>query len=193
MSAKAGGFLSGVTSANCNASIQFMVPPGTLSPSNSNAAMVLELAPSMPVSDTYTSFVFDGAATPIGIYNGGSQALFTQYISKISSIQVQYQFNGGPDIGNDYFGYDADNTGMIDNIKVVELVPATPPLSVAVVGNQVKVSWSDPASGGTAKLQSSVSVAGPYLDVAGASSGTASPYTVPSGSTQKFFRTQWVQ
>lgn len=193
MSTKGGGFIPGVVSANGNASIQFMVPPGTLTPSNAADAMVLELSPSVTLSGDYTSFVFDGAATPIGIYNGGSQAMFTQYISKISSIKVQYQFNGGPDIGNDYFGYDADNTAIIDNIKIVELVPSTPPLSVSLVGSQIRISWSDPASGGTAKLQSSTNASGPYLDVAGAASGSASPYTVPSGNPIKFFRTQWVQ
>jgi len=52
--------------------------------------------------------------------------------------------------------------------------------------------WADPTTGGLAKLQSATSVAGPYLDVPGAGSAMASPYTVPPGSQQKFYRTVWV-
>jgi hypothetical protein len=98
---------------------------------------------------------------------------------------------GSPDIGGQ-FGYGSDTTIEIDNIKVVQLVPATPPVSVLEANGQVKVVWSDPGTGGTAQLQSSTNVSGPYLDVAGAEAGTASPYVVPTGNRQQYFRTVWV-
>jgi len=190
--AEAGGLLDGVTQTPGNVGIQFLVPPGTLTPSNANSAVVLELTPNITLSSNFTSFVFDGATSPIGLYNGGSQAMFDQYVSQVSLIQVQAQFNGSPDIGT-LFGYDADNTMTVDNIKVVELVQGIAPLSIVKTNGQIKVYWSDPINNdGTAKLQSSTNVAGPYFDVSGAASGAASPYIVPAGPSQKFFRTQWV-
>ena len=38
------------------------------------------------MSSNFTSFVFDGAALPIGIYNGGSQAMFDQYVSQVNLV-----------------------------------------------------------------------------------------------------------
>jgi hypothetical protein len=58
--------------------------------------------------------------------------------------------------------------------------------------NQMEVVWADPATGGTAQLQTSTNVAGPYVNVSGAASGAASPYVIPSGPAQQFFRTVWV-
>ncbi len=191
-SAKVGGLLDGVTQAPGNASIQFLVPPGTLTPSNATPAVVLELAPNITLSSNFTAFVFDGATSPIGLYNGGSQTMFDQYVSQVTLIQVQAQFNGGPDIGT-LFSYDADNTMTVDNIKVVELAQGIAPLSIVNTNGQIKVYWSDPVNNdGTAKLQSSTNVAGPYLDVPGAASGAASPYVVPVGTPPRFFRSQWV-
>ncbi len=118
--------------------------------------------------------------------------MFNQYVSRVNLFQVQAQFNGGPDIGT-IFGYDADNTMTVDNIKVVELAQGIAPLSILKTNGQIQLSWSDPINNdGTAKLQSSTNVAGPYLDVSGAASGADSPYTVPAGTPPKFFRTQWV-
>src|SRR5439155_10210352 len=137
---------------------QFLVPPGTLMPSNAANAVVLELAPNVTLSSNYTAFVFDGATTPIGLYNGGSQAMFNQYASQVSLIQVQAQFNGGPDIGT-VCGYDADNTMTVDNVKVMELVQGIAPLSIVHTNNQIKVYWSDPVNNdGTAKLLSATNV-----------------------------------
>ncbi|HSU54013.1 MAG TPA: hypothetical protein VLT36_08160 [Candidatus Dormibacteraeota bacterium] len=191
--AKGGGFVDGVNQADANASIQFLVPPGTLTPSNANEAMILELAPRISLSSNYNAFVFDGASVPIGVFNGGSQSMFNQYISQVNLIQVQAQFNGGPDLGT-AFGYDADNTMAMDDIKVVEIVQGIAPLSIVNSNGQIKVFWSDPLNGnGTAKLQSATNVTGPYVDVAGATSAAAgSPYTVPQGSSQHFFRAKWV-
>jgi hypothetical protein len=191
VTAKGAGFLPGVTSASGVMGIQFMVPPGTLMPSNAAPAVVLELAPTLTLTSNYQAFVFDGATSPIGIYSGGSQAMFNQYYTNVNAIQVQAQFNGSPDLGS-IFGYDGNNAMFFDNIKVVELVPGFPPVSITRTGTQIKVYWTDPATGGTAKLQSATSLLGPWTDVLGAASGSASPYTVPSGSSQLFFRSAWV-
>jgi hypothetical protein len=192
LTAKAGGFLDGITQVSGVVGIQFCVPDGTLTASNGSPDIVLELAPTLFLTTNYQSFVFDGQTSPVGIYNGGSLAQFSQYLSQVSTVQVQVQI--AADAGNPpvIFGYDRGNTITIDNIKVVELVPATPPLSVTVTNKQVQVFWADPGTGGTAKLQSSTNAAGPYLDVAGSTSGAASPYTVPAGGHAQFFRTIWV-
>jgi hypothetical protein len=192
VSAKADG-LADNASTNIPAvmDLLFYVPAGAETPSNATATVVLDLAPSLTLTTNWRSFVFDGASSPIGVNNGGSQALFDKYISQVNALQVQVATQGSPDIGGQ-FGYGSDTTIEIDNIKVVQLVPATPPVSVLEANGQVKVVWSDPGTGGTAQLQSSTNVSGPYLDVAGAEAGTASPYVVPTGNRQQYFRTVWV-
>ena len=100
--------------------------------------------------------------------------------------------DGTPDVGL-WFDYSTNATVAIDNVSFVELVSELPNLTVAHT-NGVQIFWSDPPAGtGTAQLQSATNVAGPYFDVAGASSAaTASPYNVPGGSMQLFFRTVWI-
>jgi hypothetical protein len=193
VSAKAGG-LAEDASTNISAvmDLLFYVPAGSESPSNASPAVVLDLAPALTLTTNWQSFVFDGSTCPIGVNNGGSQALFDQYISDVNQIQVQVATQGAPDIGAQ-FGYGTNTTIDISNIKVVELVPGLAPLTVVLSGHQVQVIWTDPATGGTAQLQSSTNVAGPYLNVAGAASAAAaSPYTVPSGSQQQYFRAVWI-
>ena len=191
LSAKVGGTSAGVTSVPGVADLLFYVPAGTLTPANAQPAVVFDLNPTMVFSNTWQSYEFDGSAMPIGVNNGGSQALFNQYVSKVNQMQVQVDPQGSPDLGA-VFGYDNNNTVDIDNIKVVELVPGLGPLTVIQNNGRTQVTWADPTTGGTAKLQSATNVAGPYLDVAGASSAAASPYAVPPGSGQQFFRTVWV-
>jgi hypothetical protein len=192
VSARAGGLANG---ANTNISavmdLLFRVPAGAESPSNASPAVVLDLAPTLTLTTNWQSFVFDGAASPIGVNNGGSQALFNQYISQVDEMAVQVATQGSPDIGAQ-FGYGTNTTIDIDNIKVVELIQAAPPITVIKTNNQVKVFWTDPATGGTAQLQGSTNGSGPYLNIPGAASGAASPYTVPAGNPQQFFRTIWI-
>jgi hypothetical protein len=190
VSAKAGGILEGA-SPNIPGVLDllFTVPAGAESPSNASPVVVLDLNPSLTLTTNWQSFVFDNMA--IGVNNGGSQALFNQYVSKVNQMQVQVVAQGSPNVAT-MFGYDSDNTVDIDNIKVVQLVPGLPPVSVASTAGQIKIYWSDPTTGGFAQLQSSTNVGGPYLDVAGETSGAASPYTVPAGSAQQFFKTVWI-
>jgi hypothetical protein len=193
ISAKAGGLAPGAsTNIPAVMDLLFYVPAGAESPSNAAPAVILDLAPPLTLTTNWQSFVFDGASSPIGVNNGGSQVLFNQYLSSVNALQAQVATQGGPDIGAQ-FGYGADTTIDIDNIKVVELVPATPPVSVLQTNGQLQVIWADPITGGTAQLQSSANVAGPYLNVTGAASGAASPYVIPAGNRQQFFRTIWVQ
>jgi hypothetical protein len=190
--AKVGNLASGAsTNVSAAADLLFAVPPGTESPANASEAVLFDLNPSLTLTTNWQSFVFDGSSCPIGVNNGGSQALFNEYISAVNQVQVQVSTEGSPDIGAQ-FGYATNATIDIDNIRVVQLVPATPPVTVVKTSNQIEVFWTDPSTGGTAQLQSSTNVVGPYLDVPSAASGAASPYTVPAGNKQEFFRTVWV-
>jgi|SRR5665213_74004 len=180
VSAKAGGILSGA-STNIPAVMDLLF--------FANAGVVFDLNPSLTLTTNWQSFVFDNMA--IGVNNGGSQALFNEYVSQVNQMQVQIVAQGSPNVAT-IFGYDSDNTIDIDNIKVVQLVPGLPPVSVTGTNNQIHVYWTGPSTGGTAQLQSSTNVAGPYLNVAGAASGAASPYSVPEDSARQFFRTVWV-
>jgi hypothetical protein len=189
LSAKVGGVSAGVTNVSGVMDLLFSVPPGTLTPSNSTEAVVFDLNPTMTFTTNWQSYVFNNM--PIGVNNGGSQALFNQYVSQVNQLSVQIVPQGSPNIAT-LFGYDANNTVDIDNIKVVELVTGLPPVSVTNTAGQINVYWVDPTTGGTAQLQSSANVAGPYLNVPGKGSGANSPYTVPSGAAHQFFRTIWV-
>ena len=107
-------------------------------------------------------------------------------------MELQISVLGNPDVGS-LFNYATNATVDIDNIKVVELVPGLASITINRASSQTQIVWADPTSGGTAQLQSATNVAGPYLNVVGASSAaTASPYIVPTGSQQQFFRTVWV-
>lgn len=190
VAAKAGGLLSGAsTNIPAVLDLLFTVPAGAESPSNASPAVVLDLNPSLTLTTIWQSFVFDNMA--IGVNNGGSQALFNQYVSKVNQMQVQVVAQGSPNVAT-IFGYDNNNTVNIDNIKVVQLVQGLPPVSVSSTAGQVKIYWTDPTTGGFAQLQSSTNVGGPYLNVSGETSGADSPYTVPPGSAQQFFKTVWV-
>ena len=122
----------------------------------------------------------------------GAQQLFNQNVTNVNHMELQISVLGSPDVGT-LFNYATNATVDIDNIKVVELVPGLAPITINQASSQTQIVWADPTSGGAAQLQSATNVAGPYLDVVGASSAaTASPYIVPSGSQQQFFRTVWV-
>jgi hypothetical protein len=192
ISAKAGGLANGAsTNVPAVLDLLFYVPAGAESPSNASPAVVLDLAPPLTLTTNWQSFVFDGGTSPIGVNNGGSQALFNRYLSQVDELHVQVATQGAPDIGAQ-FGYGTNTTIDIDNIKLVELDPGLPPVSMISTETRIEVLWEDPSTGGTAQLQSSANAGGPYLNVTGAASGAASPYVVPSGTAQGFFRTVWV-
>jgi len=190
--AKVGNLPAGAnTNVSAAADLLFSVPPGAESPANASEAVVFDLNPSLTLTTNWQSFVFEGAACPIGVNNGGSQALFDQYISAVNQMQVQVSSQGSPNIGAQ-FGYVTNATIDIDNIRVAQLVAATPPVTVVNTRGQIEVIWADPPTGGTAQLLRSTNVLGPYVNVPGAASGASSPYVVPAGSAQQFFRTVWV-
>jgi hypothetical protein len=179
LSAKVGGTSAGVTSVPGNVDLSFFTP----------AQEVFDLTSPLALSTNWQAYVFTNMQ--VAPWLTGAQQLFDQYVTNVNQMEVQVSIQGSPDVGA-LFGYATDATVDIDNVKVVQLVPGLAPLTIVQTQGQTSVWWADPTTGGTAKLQGATSVAGPYLDVTGASSATASPYTVPPGSQQQFFRAVWV-
>jgi len=187
LAAKVGGTSAGVTSVPASVDINFFAPTNT----DGQTVQIYDLTAIMTLSNTWQSFVFDGSSNlTVASWLTGAQALFNQYYTNIVKMEVQITVPGNPNIAT-AFGYDANNTVDMDNVKVVQRVPGLPPLTIFQTGGQAQVIWTDPATGGTAQLQSATNVTGPYLNIAGAASATASPYNVPAGTNQ-FFRDVWV-
>lgn len=186
MAAKVGGTSAGVTSVPASVDINFFTS------TNGQLQQIYDLTATMTLSNTWQSFVFDGSSNlTVATWLTGAQALFNQYYTNIVKMEVQITVPGNPNIATE-FDYDNNNTVDIDNIKAVQLIPGLVPLTIVQTNGQTQVVWVDPKTGGTSKLQSATNVAGPYVDVTGATSATASPYTVPSGSQQQFYRAVWV-
>jgi hypothetical protein len=183
VSAKVGGTSASVTSVPANVDINFFTLAGL---------QVFDLTAPLTISTNWQSYVFDGGTSlQVAAWLAGAQQLFDQNLANVNKMELQLTVEGSPNVGT-LFGYDNGNTVDIDNIKVVELVSGLAPMTIIQTNGQASVIWADPAVGGTAQLQSATNVAGPYLDVPGASSATASPYTLPPVSHQQFYRTLWV-
>lgn len=179
VSAKVGGTLPGVTSVPCQIDLNFFTP----------SQQVYNLVSTFTLSTNWQSFVFDGGTNmQVATWLAGVQQLFDQNVTNVNKMELQITVPGSPNVGT-LFGYDTNNTVDIDNIKVVELVPELAPLTIFKTNGQAMVVWTDPTTGRTAQLQSATNVTGPYLDVTGATSATASPYTAPPGNQQQYFRT----
>lgn len=135
----------------------------------------------IPASSNWvtTSYVLNSG----GVGLGSKAAFATNYA--VTAVRIQCQIENAQS-GADW-GFDADNTLAVDNIKLERIYIATPPLQIATSGNNVIVTWAQPATG-TAKLQSANSVLGPWSDV----NNATSPYSSPLANAPRYFRTQWV-
>lgn len=120
-----------------------------------------------------------------GTVGGGSKANVTNHFSQITETMLEWGIQNAAS-GADW-EFDNNNVLVIDNYKLERLYVATPPLNVQIAGNNVVVTWAQPATG-SAKLQSSVTVNGTFTDQLGATS----PYTNAISGTPKYFRTQWI-
>jgi hypothetical protein len=185
LSAKVGGTSAGVTNIPASMDLNFFTQAGQ---------QIYDLTSPLMLSTDWQSYVFDGGTNlQVATWLAGAQSLFNQNVTNVNKLEVQITVPGSPDVGA-LSGYDNNNTVNIGSIKVVQLVPDLAPLTIIQTNGQTIVTWTnpDPSVGGTAKLQSATKVAGPYLDVAGAASATASPYMVSPDSDQKLYRIIWV-
>jgi hypothetical protein len=181
--AKVGGTLASVTNVAGTVDLSFFIPSGT---------EVYDLTSPLTLSTNWQAYAFDGATNlAVATWLAGAQQLFNQNVTNVNQIELQISVAGSPNVGT-LFGYDTNNTVTIGNLKVVELVPGLAPLTIMQTNQQMEIIWADPVTGGTSQLQSATNVGGPFLPVAGAASGAASPYTMPTKPNQQFFRLAWV-
>jgi hypothetical protein len=189
-SARVGGLTNGVTNCAAVVDLLFLAPTNGISES-----VVLDLAPAVTLTTNWQTFTFTGSVGSIGVNNGGSLAQFDRYISEVNAMQLQVtaEAPAGGNIATTFGDNNTNATLGIDDIQVSQISTGITPVSLIKTNNQVEVFWGpDPATGGYEELESSTNVAGPYVVVPGKTSGTDSPYTVPAGSKQQFFRAVWV-
>ncbi|HWD18359.1 MAG TPA: hypothetical protein VHB20_03705 [Verrucomicrobiae bacterium] len=182
LSAKVGGVSAGVTNVPAQIDLNFFTPGGT---------QVYDLTAAFSLTTSWQSFVFDGETDlQVATWLAGAQQLFNQNVTNVNHMEVQLTVEGGPNVAAP-FGYDANNSVELDDIKVVQLIPGLAPVMIGQSNGQTQLVWADPTTGGTAKLQCATNITGPYFDVPGAGSAVASPYPVTPGARQFFFRTAW--
>jgi beta-glucanase (GH16 family) len=189
-SARVGGLTNGVTNCAAVVDLLFLAPTNGISES-----VVLDLAPTVTLTTNWQTFTFTGSVGSIGVNNGGSLAQFDRYISEVNAMQLQVtaEAPAGGNIATTFGDNNTNATLGIDDVQVSQSVTGISPISIAGTNNQIEVFWGpDPATGGYEELESSTNVAGPYVVVPGKTSGTNSPYIIPAGSPQQFFRTVWV-
>ncbi len=68
-------------------------------------------------------------------------------------------------------------------VEVVDAAPVSIPLAISKSGNNVTLTWANSAF----NLQAAPSVTGTYTNVPGATS----PYTIPAGGAERYFRLVW--
>ncbi len=178
------------------------IPPGTTNNVAMAADMYVMLSPGLYNFDVYSDdgFEFTAGSTPastneiLGIANYGRAATGTEFsfivqTSGLYPMQLIYfkaQEGGG---GVELYSINAtNNVGILLNQSATpgavqvyySTVAAAPTLSISLSGNNVVLSWNNPAY----SLQSAPVVTGPYTTV----SNATSPYTVPMSGTQEFFR-----
>ena len=159
-------------------------PDETVAPDeNTTADQLVRLDfPIAQVSPEWQTYSFLLSKGNVG---GGSKALFTTHHAAISDLRTQWQIENLTDIAA--WGYDEENTLIIDNFMLERLVPAEtgegPTLNATYQNGQLVLTWETP-SGSNVQLQSSATVDGEYTTVEGAASG----YSVPTTGTTRFFR-----
>jgi hypothetical protein len=176
------GLVDGYTNTAAALQLFLDAPDDTLQPSDTdtNADSIARLDfPISKVSSNWQSYSF---LLSKGAFGSGSKANFEAAYNKINALRTQWQIENAtaPE-----WGYDADNTLVIDNFKLERLYAdaSGPTISAARNGDNLVLTWATPASG-TVKLQAATSVTGPYTDVPNATSGYATPLT----GQAKFFR-----
>ncbi|HWD18361.1 MAG TPA: hypothetical protein VHB20_03715 [Verrucomicrobiae bacterium] len=183
LSAMVSGLAPGTNSVPGTLDVNFFVP--------TSYDPIVDMQGFITLTTNWQSYVVTNL-TVNPYYPVGGQASFNRDYTNISSMELQLGIDGTPDAGL-WFAYSTEATIAIDNVRFVEFVPELPKLTIAQT-NGVQIFWADPPAGaGTAQLQSSTNISGPYVDIAGASSAaTASPYIVPPSGPQLFFRASWV-
>jgi hypothetical protein len=122
-----------------------------------------------------------------GSFGIGSKAMFATNYNTITALRTQWQIENSSSESD--WAFDADNSLIVDNIKLAYNIVGCPPVTVTPSGNNVVLSWPALNTLGYAQVQKATTVTGPYSDVTGA---TNSPVPLPASGATGFFRTKWV-
>ncbi|HOW67079.1 MAG TPA: hypothetical protein P5186_18110 [Candidatus Paceibacterota bacterium] len=184
--ARAAGLAPDRPSTTCALQLFMDAPDDTLQPADENTDADLVARLDFQLTElgtewrTYTFLLNKGQ---VGL---GSKTNFVEHFNQLTELRTQWQIENIASSTD--WGYDADNTLVIDNFRIERLYPAIPSLSVSRSANNLVISWGEWSGQGHIQLQSAPTVQGPYTDVPGA---TGSPASVPMDNTSKFFRTIW--
>ncbi len=131
LSVSASGLTAGTTTATGLVDVRFLAPDGTLQPDDADTDADVIL------SARYTNAVEAEAAfkenqfrlnTPYEVRDG-SLANFETHFASVDFMQVVVEMNGA----TNQFGFDADNTVVVDNILLTDTPPPAPPAENPVV------------------------------------------------------------
>ena len=159
-------------------------PDDTVQPADANTDGDAVVQLNFPIAAVNTDWQTYSFLFSKGSVGGGSEELFAQHLAAITGFRTQWQIENATSL-NDW-GYDAENTLIIDNFKLERMYPVDgtgPQLNAAYDNGQLVLTWNTPPDA-TITLQSSATVDGEYTEVVGATSG----HTVDTTATARFFR-----
>lgn len=174
------------TTLNSGAFLQLHMdaPDDTFSPADEDADADFVIRLDVPIAGATTEWQSYTMLLSKANVGGGSKDLFSQHHSAISGLRTQWQIENIASEGD--WGFDTDNTLVIDNFKLERLIPvgAEPNLNMARNDDQLVLTWTTPQDT-SIRLQSTADLGGQWSDVTGATSGHTVDTT--SGNIQ-FFR-----
>jgi hypothetical protein len=153
----------------------------TLQPADENTDADSLVRLDFPIAKVGTNWQTYTFTLNKGTAGTGSKDNFITYHTNITALRTQWQIENIASQAE--WGFDAENSFIIDNFKLERLVTGLGGITAVRNGDNLVLTWAGPTDG-SVKLQSSATVEGPYSDVAGASSG----YSTPLTSGQRFFR-----
>jgi len=184
--ARAAGLADGKTSTTVALQLAMESPDDTVQPADDNTGndAIVQLNFAVKVTPDFQHYTF---ALNKGSVANGSVANFNTYYNTLNSIRTQWQIENAASLGD--WNYDADNTLIVDNIKIERVIDGLAPLTYTATGNQLVLNWTA-ASTGTVKLQSAATVDGQFTDVTDV---TGTTYTTQTTGAQRYFRLVWNQ
>jgi hypothetical protein len=152
--------------------LRFFAPDGTTGVTNGQRDIIFNVVKSVTLTSNYQAFAFLlSSGTP------DSLDQFSQYRSAIDTVQFEFSSDNNT-FYTDFVNGPGDAM-IVDNAKLI--FRQSPAVAAAWNGTHTVLEWSDP----NLELLAATSAAGPYTPIPNA----VSPYIVPAGSPQQFFRT----
>jgi hypothetical protein len=154
-------------------------PDDTFQPADedTNADAIVRL--DIPISKIGPEWQTYSAVLSKASAGSGSKDNFTNHFAAISDLRTQWQIENAGSMTD--WGFDPENTLVIDNFKLERLYTGLSAITPVINGSNLVLNWNASAP---VKLQAATSVEGPYTEIAGATSG----YSTPLTGQYRFFR-----